>query len=83
MITLKSPREIEEMAKSGAILAGMHIGLREIIKPGISSWEIENLRASISRNMAQLQNKSDLKVINTQRASASTMKFAMGFHERT
>lgn len=41
MITLKSPREIEEMAKSGAILAGMHIGLREIIKPGISSWEIE------------------------------------------
>ena len=63
MITLKSPREIEEMAKSGAILAGMHIGLREI--------------------MAQLQNKSDLKVINTQRASASTMKFAMVFHERT
>ncbi|KRN90363.1 type I methionyl aminopeptidase [Ligilactobacillus ceti] len=41
MITLKSQREIEEMAKSGAILAGMHKGLREIIKPGISSWEIE------------------------------------------
>lgn len=29
------------MAKSGAILAGMHLGLRDIIKPGISSWEIE------------------------------------------
>lgn len=41
MITLKSPREIEGMAKSGAILAGMHRGLRDIIKPGVSSWEIE------------------------------------------
>lgn len=41
MISLKSPREIEEMKKSGAILAGMHIGLRDLIKPGISSWEIE------------------------------------------
>lgn len=41
MISLKSPREIEEMRKSGAILAGMHLALRNIIKPGISSWEIE------------------------------------------
>lgn len=41
MITLKSPREIEAMAKSGEILAGMHVGLRDIIKPGISSWDIE------------------------------------------
>lgn len=41
MITLKSPREIKEMAVSGAILAGMHVGLRDIIKPGVSSWEVE------------------------------------------
>ncbi|RRG08182.1 MAG: type I methionyl aminopeptidase [Lactobacillus sp.] len=41
MITLKSQREIDGMAKSGAILAGMHIGLQDIIKPGVSSWEIE------------------------------------------
>ncbi|WP_127848272.1 type I methionyl aminopeptidase [Lacticaseibacillus hulanensis] len=41
MITIKSEREIEGMRRSGAILAGMHIGLRDIIKPGISSWEIE------------------------------------------
>lgn len=41
MITIKSAREIEEMAKSGAILAGFHRGLRDLIKPGISSWEIE------------------------------------------
>ncbi|GAB5054492.1 MULTISPECIES: type I methionyl aminopeptidase [Pediococcus] len=41
MITLKSEREIKGMQKSGAVLAGMHIGLRKIIKPGISSWDIE------------------------------------------
>ncbi|MHC9533114.1 type I methionyl aminopeptidase [Dellaglioa sp. BT-FLS60] len=41
MITLKSDREIEEMRASGAIIAGMHKGLRDVIKPGISSWEIE------------------------------------------
>ncbi|GAK48343.1 methionine aminopeptidase [Secundilactobacillus oryzae JCM 18671] len=41
MITLKSNREIEKMAASGALLANVHKGLRDIIKPGISSWEIE------------------------------------------
>ncbi len=41
LITLKSAREIDMMRKSGAILAGVHKGLRDIIKPGISSWDIE------------------------------------------
>ncbi|MBD1490974.1 type I methionyl aminopeptidase [Weissella confusa] len=41
MITIKSEREIEGMRKSGAIIAGMHKKLRNIIKPGISTWEIE------------------------------------------
>jgi len=41
LITIKSAREIEKMAASGAVLAGVHKGLRDIIKPGISSWEIE------------------------------------------
>ena len=41
MITIKSEREIEGMRKSGSIIAGMHKELRNIIKPGISTWEIE------------------------------------------
>ncbi len=41
MITLKSSREIEMMADSGAILASVHRGLRDFIKPGITSWDIE------------------------------------------
>ncbi|WP_203623403.1 type I methionyl aminopeptidase [Lacticaseibacillus sp. 866-1] len=43
MITLKSDREIEGMAKSGEILAGMHHAVKKIIKPGVSSWEIEKV----------------------------------------
>ena len=41
MISLKSPREIRAMEKSGAVLAGMHVGIQKIIRPGISSWVIE------------------------------------------
>ncbi|EEI23049.1 methionine aminopeptidase, type I [Limosilactobacillus fermentum ATCC 14931] len=29
------------MEKSGAVLAGMHLGIQKIIRPGISSWVIE------------------------------------------
>ena len=41
MITLKSQREIDLMEKSGAFLASIHIGLRDLIKPGIDMWEVE------------------------------------------
>lgn len=41
MISLKSPREIEAMKASGAIIAGMHKELQNIIKPGLESWAIE------------------------------------------
>ena len=79
MITIKSPREIEDMAKSGAILAGMHVALRDIIKPGISSWKIVK---TILKATARFQNKLALKAINTQPVSASMMKFATVFPAR-
>lgn len=41
MISLKSPREIEAMKASGAIIAGMHKELKKMIKPGVESWAIE------------------------------------------
>ncbi|WP_373443691.1 type I methionyl aminopeptidase (plasmid) [Lacticaseibacillus paracasei] len=43
MITLKSDREVRGMLESGAILAGMHKAVSEVIRPGISSWEIEKV----------------------------------------
>ena len=41
MITLKSPREIEMMDEAGDFLASIHVGLRDLIKPGIDMWDIE------------------------------------------
>ncbi|EHJ52064.1 methionyl aminopeptidase [Streptococcus macacae] len=41
MITLKSAREIEAMDTAGDFLASIHIGLRDLIKPGTDMWDIE------------------------------------------
>ena len=41
MISLKSPREIEMMDKAGTIVALVHERMKEIIKPGISTYEID------------------------------------------
>ena len=46
MITLKSAREIKQMRASGAVLAGVLNGLEAVIKPGISTWEIEKFANS-------------------------------------
>ena len=41
MVILKSAREIEQMKESGAILAGIHKQLRDMIVPGITTKEID------------------------------------------
>ena len=41
MITLKSEREIEAMDRAGDFLASIHIGLRDLLKPGVDMWEVE------------------------------------------
>lgn len=41
MITLKSEREIQMMAEAGKVLAATHREIAKMIKPGITTWEIE------------------------------------------
>ena len=41
MIVLKSIREIERMKEAGKILASVHKQLATMIKPGITTWEID------------------------------------------
>ncbi|WP_018663835.1 type I methionyl aminopeptidase [Heyndrickxia acidiproducens] len=41
MITLKSQREIDMMKKAGELLADTHKQIAKMIKPGITTWEIE------------------------------------------
>lgn len=41
MVTLKSKREIEQMTASGAVLANIHTLLREYIRPGVITNDID------------------------------------------
>lgn len=49
MITLKSEREISQMDEAGDFLASIHIGLRDIIKPGMTCGILKNMSASVVR----------------------------------
>ncbi|RUS47841.1 type I methionyl aminopeptidase [Cohnella sp. AR92] len=43
MLTLKSPSEIEQMKPAGAIVAACHREIAKMIRPGVSTWDIEEL----------------------------------------
>lgn len=43
MITLRSKREIELLREAGKIVAEPHAVLREAVKPGVSTWELDQL----------------------------------------
>lgn len=41
LIILKSPREIEKMKAAGELLAACHREIAKLIKPGVTTWEID------------------------------------------
>ena len=41
MITLKSPREVEIMGRAGRIVAGTLARIREILRPGMSTEDLD------------------------------------------
>lgn len=41
MIVLKSAREIEKMHEAGKLLAAVHKEIAKMIKPGVTTWEID------------------------------------------
>ena len=49
MISLKSPREIELMDKAGTIVALVHKKMKEVVKPGISTLEIDRICEQVIR----------------------------------
>ncbi len=48
-VSIKSEREIELMREAGKILAATHEELKEALKPGMSTWEIDRLCERIIR----------------------------------
>lgn len=49
MITIKSPREIELMDHAGTVVALVHQRLKDVIKPGISTYEIDKIAEEVMR----------------------------------
>ncbi|MGL4649631.1 MAG: type I methionyl aminopeptidase [Caldilineaceae bacterium] len=47
MPILKSPREIQIMREAGRIVARVHATLREAVRPGISTWELDELAVGV------------------------------------
>ena len=50
-VTIKSEHEIELMREAGRILAIVHDELAKIIRPGVSTFEINRKCEEIIRNM--------------------------------
>ena len=49
MIQLKSAREIELMAQGGAILAATHAAMRQAVRPGVTTWELDHIAEEFIR----------------------------------
>ena len=50
MISIKSPREIELMDIAGSIVARVHKKMKEVIKPGISTLELNRIAEQVIRD---------------------------------
>ena len=50
MVQLKSPREIETMAAGGKILAATHQAVREAIRPGVSTMDLDKIAEDFIRS---------------------------------
>ena len=53
-VSVKSPREIELMRKAGSLLATVHEELSKIIRPGVTTWEINRRGEEIIRSFGCL-----------------------------
>ena len=50
MVSIKSPREIELMDIAGSIVARVHKKMKEVIKPGISTLELDRIAEKVIRD---------------------------------
>ncbi|MDI6615613.1 MAG: M24 family metallopeptidase, partial [Syntrophaceae bacterium] len=49
MIILKSPADVHKMGESGAIVAEVLAGLREKVKPGVTTLELDEYAEAVTR----------------------------------
>lgn len=56
MITLKSPREIELMRQAGRINAAAHEAVRDAVKPGVTTRELDGIAERTIRSLGAVPN---------------------------
>ncbi|MFN8495423.1 MAG: type I methionyl aminopeptidase [Caldilineaceae bacterium] len=44
---LKSPREIQIMREAGRIVARVHAAMKESVRPGVSTWELDHIATEV------------------------------------
>lgn len=44
---LKSPREIQIMREAGRIVARVHTAMKEAVRPGVSTWELDHIATEV------------------------------------
>lgn len=47
MPILKTPQEIKIMREAGRIVARVHVAMREAVRPGISTWELDQIALGV------------------------------------
>ena len=50
MISIKSPREIDLMRKAGRIVAAVHKKMQEVVRPGISTLDLDRIAEEVIRS---------------------------------
>ena len=54
MVTIKSDREIELMKEACKVVALTYKKLEEVIKPGMSTWELDQIAEKTMRDLGAL-----------------------------
>ncbi len=83
MIVLKSKREIELMRIAGQIVAETHDVLRGLVKPGITTQELDAVAESTIRKLGGEPAFKGYGGFRRVYVLLSTMKWFMGFQEKT
>ncbi|MGX7348632.1 type I methionyl aminopeptidase [Aerococcus vaginalis] len=82
MITLKSNREIEGMNKAGSILAQIHEEMRDFIRPGISTMDVNDHMEKLIRDAGAIPEQIDFEGYPYATCTSPNDVIAHGFPEK-
>ena len=82
MVIIKTEQEIEMMKRAGKFLAKIHREIAKMIRPGISTYEIDQFVEEHMRKNGATPEQKAIMAIPMQHVLLSMMKYAMVFPER-